>query len=331
LPEDDVELLTRREVVIGAGVATACLGLGRSVVLHAEARSRSGGDPNPGFFRYRIGDAECIALFDGLWEKKHDPHFFRNASISQTKRALSAAGLRSDFVAIPVTALLIRMGGRLVLCDAGGGGRLQVYTRSFPSGRLKANLAAAGIDARDIGAVLISHFHPDHVFGLLGPGGEPAFPNAEIIVPAAEYRSWTDDRAPKTMHPTLRRLERRIRALIPRWRNVLPVEGEDEVVPGIRFVATPGHTAGHTSFLLSSGSAQHMIAGDAIYMPALAAPHPEWQGTYDEDGPLAVASRRKLMDRVIADGMTICGCHFPWPGVGRIARDGSSYAFTMGA
>lgn len=326
-----MKLLTRRAMVVSAAAAAAFLGLGKAVGFYVEAASPQGGDPNPGFHRYRVGEAECIALFDGMWEKKHDPHFFRNASISQTKRALSAAGLRSDFVAIPVTALVIRTGGRLVLCDAGGGGRLQAYTRHFPSGRLKANLAAAGIDARDISAVLISHFHPDHIFGLLGPGDRPAFPDAEIIVPAVEYRSWTENTRSRAAQPTLRMVERHIRAEIPKWRNVLPVDGEDEVVPGIRFVATPGHTAGHTSFLLSSGGAQHLIAGDAIYMPALAAPHPDWQGAYDEDGPLAVASRRKLMDRVIADGMTLCGCHFPWPGVGRISRDGASYAFTMGA
>jgi glyoxylase-like metal-dependent hydrolase (beta-lactamase superfamily II) len=326
-------LLTRRELVMSAAAAAALLGTTRPVSFHAEAASRMAGDPNPGFYRYKVGEAECVALFDGMWEKNHDPHFIKNASISQTKRALSAAGLRSDVVPIPVMAVLIKVNGRLVLCDTGGGGQVQAFTPKsrFVTGKVKTNLAAAGIDPSDIETVLISHFHPDHVFGLLSPDSEkPAFPNAEVIVPAAEYRAWAG--RPGSSPPPARRgaLAQRIRAAIPKWRNVLPVDGEDEVVPGIRFVSTPGHTPGHTSFLLSSGSAQLMLANDAIYMPALAAPHPNWQGAYDEDGPLAVSSRRKLMDRVIADGMKICGSHFPWPGVGRIARDGVSYTYTMG-
>jgi hypothetical protein len=62
--------------------------------------------------------------------------------------------------------------------------------------------------------------------------------------------------------------------------------------------------------------------------PALLAPHPEWQGAYDQDGPLAVETRRKLIDRVIADKMMICGAHFPFPGAGAFAKDGGGYAFT---
>jgi glyoxylase-like metal-dependent hydrolase (beta-lactamase superfamily II) len=71
-----------------------------------------------------------------------------------------------------------------------------------------------------------------------------------------------------------------------------------------------------------------MVSNDTMYVPALLAPHPDWQGTYDQDGPTAVATRRKLIDRVIADKMMICGAHFPFPGAGVFARDGDAYAFT---
>ena len=101
------------------------------------------------------------------------------------------------------------------------------------------------------------------------------------------------------------------------------------MVPGIRFVNAPGHTAGHTAFHLSSGNEQLMISNDAAYVPALVAAHPGWHGAYDQNALLAEQTRRKLLDRVIADKMMICGTHFPWPGVGRIAKDGAGYAFTM--
>jgi glyoxylase-like metal-dependent hydrolase (beta-lactamase superfamily II) len=319
-------------VVVSAALAVAAFGLDRQVAISAPARRAATPDPVPGFFRYRIGTAECIALYDGIWEKAHDPGYFSNASIDATKRALAAAGLTTQFVPIPVSALVVRIGNKLTLCDAGGGGQVQAFSRNsvFRSGQLMASMRAAGIDPRRIETILISHFHPDHIFGLLaGTDNAPVFPNAEIIVPAAEYNWWTDASLIERLPVERRRLARRIQAVIPMWRNVLPVAGEDEVVPGIRFVAAPGHTPGHTVFHLSSGDQQLMISGDAIYMPALAGRNPGWHGVYDQDGAMAEASRRRLMDRVVADNMFITGAHFPWPGIARISRDGNSYEFDL--
>jgi glyoxylase-like metal-dependent hydrolase (beta-lactamase superfamily II) len=70
-----------------------------------------------------------------------------------------------------------------------------------------------------------------------------------------------------------------------------------------------------------------MVSNDAMYVPALLAPHPDWQGAYDQDGATAVTTRRKLIDRVIADKMMVCGAHFPFPGRGTFTKDGDAYAF----
>jgi len=89
----------------------------------------------------------------------------------------------------------------------------------------------------------------------------------------------------------------------------------------------PGHTPGHMAFHLSSGTAQLMISNDTAYVPALVAAHPGWHGAYDQDGPTAETSRRRILDRVVADKLAICGYHFPWPGVGTITKDGNGYTF----
>ncbi len=322
---------TRREFVLSAAVAAAAFGLDRHMAISAPALKQKTHDPKPGIHRHKIGTAECIALYDGIWEKAHDQAFFTNASVADTKRALAAANQRTDFVPIPITTYVLKINGKLVLCDTGGGGQVQAFNPKsvFASGQMSYNLRRAGIEPAKIETILISHFHPDHVFGLLTVDNKPIYPNAEIIVPAAEYKWWTDESLIERLPPTRRRLARRIQTVIPNWKNVLPVAGEDEVVPGIRFVSAPGHTVGHTAFHVSSGSEQLLISSDAVYVPALVAAHPGWHGAYDQDGDMAEETRRKLLDRVIADNVLICGSHFPWPGMGRISKDGAGYGFTI--
>ena len=190
-------------------------------------------------------------------------------------------------------------------------------------------MQTAGIDPTKIGTVLISHFHPDHIFGLMQQGtNAPTFPNAELMVTATEFKWWTEPGRVEKLPEARKGLGTRINAAFPGWKNFKLIEGEQDVAPGIRLVNAPGHTPGHAAFHVSSGSQQLMISNDTAYVPALLAPHPEWQGAYDQDGPLAVESRRMLLDRVIAEKMMICGAHFPFPGAGAFAKDGSGYAFT---
>jgi glyoxylase-like metal-dependent hydrolase (beta-lactamase superfamily II) len=346
-------LASRRSLVLSAVTAALAFGLDGTLAI-AEARScrhrhahnkkhapdrhvadqhalhqQRTPDPPQGFYRTKVGDAEITAIYDGVWEKPHDPGYFSNATVDETKQALAAAGFTTAFVTIPIATFVIRLNGKTVLCDAGGGDQVQGFNPDsvFVSGKTLANLKAAGIDPAQVETILVSHFHPDHIFGLLGKEtNAPVFPNAEIIVSAAEYKFWTDPSLTGKLPPGRQSLARRIQTVIPQWKNVLPVEGEDEVVPGIRFVSVPGHTPGHTAFHVSSGEAQLMISSDTAYVPALCAAHPAWHGAFDQDAPLAETSRRKLLDRVIADKMLICGSHFPWPGFGRIARDGAGYA-----
>jgi glyoxylase-like metal-dependent hydrolase (beta-lactamase superfamily II) len=317
--------LSRRHFVVSAAFAAA-LGLDKRLAFISPAHAQKTPDPAKGFHKYKVGTVEVTALYDGIWEKPHDPAFIKNASVEDTKEALGKAGLTTDFVSIPLTVVVLKVGDRLIMIDSGSGGQWQPT-----AGKLAANMQAAGIDSGKIGTILVSHFHPDHILGLMQKGtNAPVFPNAELVVSATEYKWWTEPGRVEKLPEPRRPLGQRINTVFPGWKNFRLVEGEKDVAPGIRLVNAPGHTPGHAAFHVSSDNQQLMISNDTAYVPALLAPHPEWQGVYDQDGPLAMETRRKLIDRVIAEKMMICGAHFPFPGAGSFAKDGSGYAFTAG-
>ena len=280
-----------------------------------------------GFHRYKIGAIEVTALADGVWEKAHDPAFIKGVTVDETKAALAAAGLPTDFVPIPFTPNLLKMGTQLVLIDTGTGGG---QTGGPKAGTMMKHLVAAGVEAGAINTILISHFHPDHISGLMtkAPENKPVFPNAEIHLPAQEYNFWMDPAIFGKLPAPRQPLARRIQEMFPVMKDKVRLfEGEREVLPGIRSIQAWGHTPGHTAFHVSSGNDQLILLGDSANIPALFVRNPGWQAAFDQDQNMAEASRRKLLDRAVADKAMVTGYHFPFPAAGTIARDGKGYAF----
>ncbi|MGE3872322.1 MAG: MBL fold metallo-hydrolase [Parvibaculaceae bacterium] len=315
--------LSRRHFFLSAAMAGAAFGLSSKLFIPS-ASAGTGIDPEQGVYKYKVGAVEVTALYDGIWRKPHDPAFIKNASVAETKDALAQAGLTTEYMPIPLTVIVLNLGDRLVMIDSGSGAQWQPT-----AGRLHENMAKAQIDPDKIGTILLSHFHPDHIFGLMHKGTDaPFFPNAELVVAKAEYDWWTAPGRVEKLPEARKDLGRRINSVFPKWKNFTFIDKDGEVAPGIELVKAPGHTPGHSVFIVSSGNEQLMISNDTAYVPALLAPHPEWQGAYDQDGPTAVTTRRKIIDRVIADKMKVCGAHFPFPGAGTFVKDGDAYAFT---
>src|SRR5438034_9689298 len=245
--------LSRRDFVVSTAMAAA-LGLNARLVV-SPAFAQKTPDPAKPFVTYKVGDAEVTAIYDGIWEKPHDPAFRANASVEDVKAAMVKVGLLPDFVSIPFTVAVVKTGGKTVLCDSGTGGQVQPT-----AGKMMANMKAAGIDSAKIDTILISHFHPDHIFGLMEKEtNKPVFPNTEIIVSDVEYKFWTDPAVIDRLPEARKGLARRIQAVFPTWKNIRQVTGEPEVAPGIRFVSAPGHTPGHRAFHLASGGSQLKI------------------------------------------------------------------------
>lgn len=315
--------LTRRSMLRGAAGA-AVLGPLASTSTRAAAPPHD--KQAPGVYRYKVGTHEVTVLTDGARSFPLTESYVTNAPIAEVRKALEAAYLPPDRMIHHYAPIVVNTGSRLILVDTGSGPGAFVQTKG-ELGQLPQNLAAAGIKAGDIDAVVISHFHGDHVNGLLDASNKLAFPNAEVLVPAAEWKFWMDDgemsRAPKGRMEDLFKNNRRVFDAL--GRKVTPYDWNKELAPGLMPLPTVGHCIGHTSYVLSSGSAKLYIQSDVTNHPDLFARHPQWSAFFDQDPAQAVATRRKVYDMLVADRMPVQGFHYPFPGLARVEKAAAGY------
>lgn len=313
-------MFDRRQALATGLIGTTAM-LGPAAVI-AASEPAAGGQA-PGFYRLKVGGIEAVRVHDGVAVRPLDAGFVRNAELAEVQAALDAAFQPTDEIVIPFTATLVRTPQHTVLIDAGLGDFAPPT-----AGQARRNLAAAGFEPGAIDTVLVSHFHGDHVSGLRWKDGSAAFPNATIMVPEAEWAFWMDDgqmsRAPEAMQPAFENVRR---VFGPVVKEVVRFGDAQEVVPGIRAMAAPGHTPGHTVFLVSEGDRQLLIWSDTTNKPELFVRHPTWQAIFDMDGEQATATRLRLLDMAASERLEVAGFHFPFPATGHIARAGDSYDY----
>jgi glyoxylase-like metal-dependent hydrolase (beta-lactamase superfamily II) len=228
-------------------------------------------------------------------------------------------GFRAELVATHIVACAVCFAGQSNAAED----TLFVSKRITPPGEY-----TAGLDPAAVSTVVISHFHPDHISGLWAKEtNAQVFPNAEILMPEVEYKFWTDPALVEKLPEAARGNVKRIQSTFPTWKNIKQYVDGAELVPGVRAVATPGHTVGHMSFLVASGGQQLFIQSDVTGIHQLFVKNPGWFSMFDSDGPKAEATRRAFFDRVIAEKGMIAGYHFGFPNVGTLSKDGSGYAF----
>jgi glyoxylase-like metal-dependent hydrolase (beta-lactamase superfamily II) len=318
--------ISRRGLLTGAvatGAAMLPLG-GRSP---ARAAAPAVGKQAAGWYRYKVDSIEITAVTDGARTFPLPDNFVKNAPKDAVSASLAAGYLDKDKVTAPFTPIVVNTGSKLVVMDTGNGPG-QYEPSKGAVGQFHTNLAAAGIDRGTVDTVIISHFHADHINGLLTTDGKPAFPNAELMVPATEWKYWSDDgEMSKAAGTPLEGNFKNIRRVFGALDNkATQYEAGKEIVSGITSVATPGHTPGHTSHIVASGDAKVLVQADVTAAVGLLfVRNPGWHGAFDMDGAVAEQTRRKLYDMAAADKMLIQGFHFPFPALGYIEKDGPSY------
>ncbi|WP_420391910.1 MBL fold metallo-hydrolase [Acuticoccus sp.] len=308
---------------------TAAAAVGAMTALPAARAGAQSPTPRPSqqapaFQRRSVGDATVTGLADGFLPL--GPGAFPDVDEAAFIEAMREAYLPADPSHVTaVNAYLVEVGGRTVLIDAGGS------TALAPSlGNLLANLSAAGVEPGNVDAVLLTHMHPDHV-GHLANDGVATFPNAELVVHAAEVTFWRDP-ATRSAMPEARRgmVDAANAAIAPYEDRTTLFEGDVEVLAGIAARHLPGHTPGHTGYRVGSGDDTLLIWGDIVHVAPVQLPQPTRAIGFDVDPEQAVATRQRLLDEVTSDRTLIAGMHLSFPGFGHIMPVGqadNAYAF----
>jgi len=325
-----MEGLSRRSVL--AGVAGATL-LPAIKLDSARAAAPPIGRQTAACYRYKVGDIECTSINDGARSFPMPDNFVTNVPKDQALAAAEAAYMPKGMVTVTFNPQLVNTGGRLVLIDCGfGPGAFEPSKGAI--GRTVSNLAAVGIDAKSIDVVLMSHLHPDHTNGIRAGDNSMTFPNAEILVPAKDWAFWmSDENAAKAeSNKMMKDYFANVRKVYSGIENkVTQYEWDKEVVPGVTSIATPGHTPGHTSFVIASGASKVFIQSDVTNIPELFLVHPDWHVAYDVDPELAQQTRHKFFDMAAAEKATVVGFHYQFPSIGHVEKTDTGYRLVPAA
>ncbi len=294
-----------------------------ALALPRMARANLGGPAtdNPAHFRFSLGAAQLTVLSDGFFTLPV-AGLGVNADPKEVQAMLAAHYLPTDLGYSHTNHLLVELGAAKVLVDVGSG------TRFLPTaGRLLANMAAAGVAAEDITHVVITHAHPDHIWGIRDEFDETIFPQAEYVIGAAERAYWMQDGlVDKVPTDAQQFVLGAVNSIAAREDWTLAEDGH-AVAPGIRLIATPGHTPGHMSLVVEDAGKQLIALGDSMSHAVLNFARPDWFNGFDADGAQTVATRTRLLDMAATDGMAVLGYHFPFPGVGHVMKSPEAYEF----
>jgi glyoxylase-like metal-dependent hydrolase (beta-lactamase superfamily II) len=244
------------------------------------------------------------------------------APSAEREALLNAAGQTGEQYNSPTNLTLVRSERDLILVDMGSGDRFMPT-----AGKLWDNLKAAGIDKAKITKVIFTHGHPDHLWGTVDELDHLVMPDASFFVAKAEWDFWNGDNATRGL-PAERAgfvtgARRNYAAIKDKMRLV---NAGDEIVAGLRIIDTPGHTQGHVSLELAGGEGL-IVGGDVLTHPLISFQHPEWRPIADHVPDQAIATRRKLLDRLATDRAKLIGFHLPYPGVGVVERKDGAYRF----
>ena len=276
----------------------------------------------PGYYRLQVGDIQVTALSDGTVPLDLSK-LLSNTQPGEVEKLLSLNFMPTT-VESSVNAYLVKTGDKLILVDAGTAGNFGPTL-----GQLTKSLAQAGYTPDQIDAVLITHAHVDHVGGLMD-GDKMVFPNATVYISKPEAEFWFGAKSKGNIPEKLKGFYKFADASVSPYIKAGKVKTFDygeELFPGIMPLARPGHTPGHTFYMLTSKGEKLVFWGDVIHSAAIQFTDPSVTIDYDVDTKAAAATRKQALAEAAKNGYWIASDHISFPGIGHVRADGSKYVW----
>jgi glyoxylase-like metal-dependent hydrolase (beta-lactamase superfamily II) len=299
-------------------------GLGASAMLGdvAQAKAPKLGPAPQHFYRFNVGDAEVTVVSDGGLDLGNPKGTFTGVSDEEMSKMLTDNFLNPADILLEQNSPIVNTGDKLVLFDTGMGTSKMFGTTT---GRQQKSMKEAGIKAEDIDAVVFSHGHIDHIGGVVGEDGKVLFPNAQFYIAESDFNYWTDyDKAGPKLKDFVDHAKKN---LMPVRDRLVFYKDDQEFLPGVHALAAPGHTVGHTIFVVSSGGKSFCYTADLTHHPVLLMEKPRMEFSYDTDPKQAANSRVKMLDMLATNKIPILAYHYAWPGVGHIAKTGEGFHY----
>ncbi len=311
--------ISRRALIAGSA-AVGAVSLAPSRPALAQAPS---GVHMAGVHTFKVGVAEVTVLSDGALTLPVNV-MLPGRETAEIETVFAKAGQAFSGLNSQINVAVIKFGAEVILVDTGGGPDFMPTL-----GKLGDRMQAAGFAPEAVTKVIITHGHPDHLWGVIDPlGGGTLFEKAQHLMPIVEFDFWiqsdVDARVPEAFRGMAVGTHRRLKSIAER---IKPVASGSEIVSGIQFVDTSGHTPGHVSVLLRSGTEQLLIGSDALTQSVISFAAPDWRWGPDMDHDKAAASRRRILDQLATDRIRLLGYHLPWPGLGHVERRDGAFRF----
>jgi glyoxylase-like metal-dependent hydrolase (beta-lactamase superfamily II) len=273
----------------------------------------------PGFYRGMLGAFEVTTLSDGNAPPRPMDRIFSKPAIAIAEYA---ANHEAPPISMSINAYLINTGSRLILIDTGAGELL-----GATSGLLISNLNAAGCRPDQIDTILLTHIHADHSGGL-SIGGVRQFPNATVYVDGRDLECFVTGKDHPGQSPALRTVTQQSRATVGPYvdaKKIALIKDGDEVLPGVTARSQPGHTPGHTAYLVESEGHEMFFWGDIVHSSEVQFEHPEVTVQYDISPGEAVEARVREFAFTADRGILVASDHISFPGLGHVRKIGPSY------